>query len=95
MCRYLWKLNLKKIRNRNKKRAADYLVASVKHVPELKPVVEKEMFGGRVTMSKLSIWESMVLRFFFVITPQTHGDFRKWDHITSWAEKVGNAFKAA
>ena len=79
----------------NMKRAADYLEASVKHVPELKPVVEKAMFGGRVSMEKLSIWESMVLRFFFIITPQTHGDFRKWDEVTAWAEKVGDAFKAA
>jgi menaquinone-dependent protoporphyrinogen oxidase len=78
----------------NRQRAADYLEASVAHVPELKPVVEKEMFGGRVTMGKLTIWESMVLRFFFIITPQTHGDFRKWDLVTAWAEKVGNAFKA-
>jgi menaquinone-dependent protoporphyrinogen oxidase len=79
----------------NRKRAADYLEASVKHVPELKPVVDKEMFGGRVSMEKLTVWESMVLRFFFIITPQTHGDFRKMDEVAAWAEKVGNAFQSA
>ncbi|MCP4196371.1 MAG: hypothetical protein GY762_04400 [Proteobacteria bacterium] len=77
----------------NRRRAADYLEASVKHVPEFKPVVDKMMFGGRFTMSKLTIWESTVLRFFLLVTPLTHGDFRKMDEVAAWADKVGCAFR--
>jgi menaquinone-dependent protoporphyrinogen IX oxidase len=78
----------------NRKRATGYLEASVKHVPEFKPVVDKMMFGGRFTMSRLTIWESMVLRFFFLVTPLTHGDFRKMDEVAAWAEKIGDTFKS-
>jgi menaquinone-dependent protoporphyrinogen IX oxidase len=74
----------------NRNRVKNYFDNSIKHVPEFKPF-DRCAFAGRVTMEKLTFWESSVLKLFFLLTPQKGGDHRDMNKVAAWADKISTS----
>jgi menaquinone-dependent protoporphyrinogen oxidase len=61
----------------------------------LQPVVDRirpldiAVFHGFANMAKMNIFE----RFFFNKTPDSQGDFRDWEAISSWANGIASSLK--
>jgi menaquinone-dependent protoporphyrinogen oxidase len=57
----------------------------VEPVVQIVKPVENGLFGGKMDTSKLSFLDKMIIE---KMIKETNGDYRKWDEINAWAEKL-------
>lgn len=74
-------LTLKDDTEENRAKVAGY-VAPVTQI--VKPV-ENGLFGGKMDTSRLSFLDRMIIE---NMIKETNGDYRNWDKINAWAEKL-------
>lgn len=74
-------LTLKDDTEENRAKVAGY----VEPVTQIVKPVENGLFGGKMDTSRLSFLDRMIIE---NMIKETNGDYRKWDEINAWAEKL-------